>query len=174
MCRADPGERRSQPLVQHRVDVASQPIGIDRGQCAEQGDELGGPGGTSRQGAKLCHLRAIAGDDERLTPLHTREHLTTTVPQVAHGHAPHDRNVSPVRRWWPLVLIRVHAVGDRDLSKTEVDFHRLANTAGHTNPRRQESLRHSRNEVGNEWFLTNRAFLDAIATALGLRTLYSA
>lgn len=74
----------------------------------------------------------------------------------------------------PLVVIRVYAVGDRDLSRTEEDFHRLASTAGHTNPRRQESLHRSRNEVGTEWFLTNRAFLDAIATALGLRTLYAA
>ncbi|GAA1740488.1 hypothetical protein GCM10009809_40000 [Isoptericola hypogeus] len=72
----------------------------------------------------------------------------------------------------PLVTIRVY-VGARDLDKTERDFHRLLSTAGHRNPRREEYARRMRNEVGKEWFLTNRAFLDAIATALDLRTVYA-
>lgn len=73
----------------------------------------------------------------------------------------------------PLITVRVYAVGARDLDETERDFHRLLNTAGHRNPRREESVRRVRNEVGREWFLTNRAFLDAIATALDLRTAYA-
>ncbi|MGF0117439.1 GIY-YIG nuclease family protein [Promicromonospora sp. Marseille-Q5078] len=73
----------------------------------------------------------------------------------------------------PLVTIRVYAAGTRDLDNTERDFHRLLSTAGHVNPRREETVRRVRNEVGREWFLTNRAFLDAIATALDLRTVYA-
>ncbi|MFI2294472.1 GIY-YIG nuclease family protein [Isoptericola sp. NPDC019571] len=73
----------------------------------------------------------------------------------------------------PLITVRVYAVGDRDLDRAERDFHRLLSTAEHGNPRREESVRRARNEVGREWFLTNRAFLDAIATALDLRTAYA-
>ena len=73
----------------------------------------------------------------------------------------------------PLVTIRVYATGDLDLDRTERTFHRLLSTAGHDNPRREESVRRMRNEVGKEWFLTNAAFLDAVATALDLRTVYS-
>ena len=73
----------------------------------------------------------------------------------------------------PLVTIRVYAVGDRDLAKTEANFHQLLRTAGHLNPRREESVTRRRNEVGKEWFLTNPGFLDAIASALELRTLYA-
>ncbi|MFC8596831.1 GIY-YIG nuclease family protein [Isoptericola sp. NPDC057191] len=73
----------------------------------------------------------------------------------------------------PLITVRVYEAGARDLDKTERDFHRLLSTAGHRNPRREESVRRVRNEVGKEWFLTNRAFLDAIATALDLRTVYA-
>ncbi|OYC97066.1 GIY-YIG nuclease family protein [Microbacterium sp. Yaish 1] len=69
----------------------------------------------------------------------------------------------------PLVVVRVYGVGDRDLDQTERDFHRLLSTAGHDNPRRVVA---QRSEVGKEWFLTNEAFLDAIASALGLRTEY--
>jgi hypothetical protein len=67
----------------------------------------------------------------------------------------------------PLVVVRVFSIGSRSLEQTERDFHRLLSTAGHDNPRRVVA---QRNEVGKEWFLTNTAFLDAIATALGLRT----
>ncbi len=67
----------------------------------------------------------------------------------------------------PLVVVRVFSIGNRNLEQTERDFHRLLSTAGHDNPRRIVA---QRNEVGKEWFLTNVAFLDAIATALGLRT----
>ncbi|QAY69559.1 GIY-YIG nuclease family protein [Xylanimonas protaetiae] len=73
----------------------------------------------------------------------------------------------------PLVTIRVYETGSRDLDRTERDFHRLLGTAGHSNPRREESLRRTRNEVGREWFLTNADFLDAIAGVLELRTVYS-
>ncbi|GAA5202191.1 GIY-YIG nuclease family protein [Microbacterium jejuense] len=69
----------------------------------------------------------------------------------------------------PLVVVRVYGIGDRDLDQTERDFHRLLSTAGHDNPRRIVA---QRSEVGKEWFLTNEAFLDAIASALGLRTEY--
>ncbi|MCR2824414.1 GIY-YIG nuclease family protein [Microbacterium sp. zg.Y909] len=69
----------------------------------------------------------------------------------------------------PLVVVRVYGVGGRDLDQTEKDFHRLLSTAGHDNPRRVVA---QRSEVGKEWFLTNEAFLDAIASALGLRTEY--
>lgn len=71
----------------------------------------------------------------------------------------------------PLVVIRVYTVPDgHDLEQTERDFHRLLSTAGHENPRR---LVARRNEVGKEWFLTNEDFLDAVASALKLRTAYT-
>lgn len=69
----------------------------------------------------------------------------------------------------PLVVVRVYGVGERDLDQTERDFHRLLSTAGHDNPRRVVA---QRSEVGKEWFLTNEAFLDAIASVLNLRTEY--
>ncbi|QAY59535.1 GIY-YIG nuclease family protein [Microbacterium protaetiae] len=70
----------------------------------------------------------------------------------------------------PLVVVRAYSASpDQDLLRLENAFHALLRTAGHINPRRPE-LR--RNEVGKEWFMTNEAFLDAIASALGLRTAY--
>lgn len=70
----------------------------------------------------------------------------------------------------PLVVVRVYSVGPHDPSEIEKKFHRLLTTAGHDNPRRESTRR--ANEVGQEWFLTNEAFLDAIASVLGLRTEY--
>lgn len=72
----------------------------------------------------------------------------------------------------PLVTIRVYSTGDGDLVQIERSFHKLLETAGHANPRR-ESTPGRRNEVGEEWYLTNRDFLDAIADALGLRMVYA-
>ena len=69
----------------------------------------------------------------------------------------------------PLALIRVYAIGSRDLLATEKSFHELLETAGHSNPRRVGS---AARQVGREWFLTNEDFLDSIAKALELRTLY--
>ena len=70
----------------------------------------------------------------------------------------------------PLVVVRAYSASpDQDLKRLEDTFHALLRTAGHANPRRPE-LR--RNEVGREWFMTNEAFLDTIASALGLRTAY--
>lgn len=70
----------------------------------------------------------------------------------------------------PLVVVRVYSTGDRDPAAVEAQFHRLLSTAGHHNPRRVSTRR--ANEVGQEWFLTNEAFLDAVASVLGLRTEY--
>lgn len=67
----------------------------------------------------------------------------------------------------PLVVVRAYSVGEFDLTELEGHFHRLLNAAGHDNPRREIARR---NEVGKEWFLTNERFLDAIASALRLRT----
>lgn len=74
----------------------------------------------------------------------------------------------------PLVTIRAYAAENLDLEGVERTFQRLLETAGHINPRREPTRRGSRNEVGEEWYLTNREFLDAIASALNLRTIYSA
>ncbi|WP_179275449.1 GIY-YIG nuclease family protein [Rhodococcoides fascians] len=74
----------------------------------------------------------------------------------------------------PLVTIRAYATDDRDLEWVEKTFQRLLETAGHINPRREPTRKGSRNEVGEEWYLTNREFLDAIASALSLRTIYAA
>ncbi|WP_260979722.1 GIY-YIG nuclease family protein [Microbacterium sp. BH-3-3-3] len=68
----------------------------------------------------------------------------------------------------PLVVVRVYTAGDSDPAVVEKQFHRLLSTAGHNNPRRASSRR--ANEVGQEWFLTNETFLDAIASVLNLRT----
>lgn len=70
----------------------------------------------------------------------------------------------------PLVVVRVFTAGAADPVTVEKQFHRLLSTAGHNNPRRASTRR--ANEVGQEWFLTNEAFLDAIASVLGLRTEY--
>ncbi|TFD63726.1 GIY-YIG nuclease family protein [Cryobacterium sp. Hb1] len=69
----------------------------------------------------------------------------------------------------PLALIRVYSTGTRRLLEVEHTFHDLLESAGHANPRRSGK---SSREVGKEWFLTNEDFLDSIAKALGLRTLY--
>jgi T5orf172 domain len=69
----------------------------------------------------------------------------------------------------PLVLVRVYSADSDDLRETEKTFHELLDTAGHENPRRRGP---SKREVGKEWFLTNEDFLDGIARALKLRTLY--
>lgn len=74
----------------------------------------------------------------------------------------------------PLVTIRAYATDERDLEWVERTFQRLLETAGHSNPRREPTRRGSRNEVGEEWYLTNREFLDAVASALKLRTIYAA
>jgi hypothetical protein len=69
----------------------------------------------------------------------------------------------------PLALIRVYSTGARNPLEVEHTFHELLESAGHFNPRRTgKSIR----EVGKEWFLTNEDFLDSIAKALNLRTLY--
>lgn len=70
----------------------------------------------------------------------------------------------------PLAVVRVYSVGEHDPAEVERKFHRLLTTAGHNNPRRVSNRRV--NEVGQEWFLTNEAFLHAIASVLGLRTEY--
>lgn len=69
----------------------------------------------------------------------------------------------------PLALIRVYATGTRSPVDVEHTFHELLESAGHFNPRRTGK---SSREVGKEWFLTNEDFLDSIAKALSLRTLY--
>jgi hypothetical protein len=69
----------------------------------------------------------------------------------------------------PLALIRAYATGTRNLAEVEHTFHDLLESAGHFNPRRTGK---SSREVGKEWFLTNEDFLDSIAKALNLRTLY--
>lgn len=74
----------------------------------------------------------------------------------------------------PLVTIRVFATEGRDVAAVERTFQGLLQTAGHSNPRREATRRGGRNEVGEEWYLTNRDFLDQIAAALDLRTVYSA
>lgn len=73
----------------------------------------------------------------------------------------------------PLVTVRVYATLDADLIEVEKTFQRLLRSAGHDNPRRETTRRGSQNEVGAEWYLTNREFLDAIASALKLPTRYS-
>lgn len=70
----------------------------------------------------------------------------------------------------PLALIRVYSARDRDLLEVERALHNLLATAGRANLRRT-MLR--RTEVGQEWFLTNEDFFDAVATALKLRTEYT-
>lgn len=67
----------------------------------------------------------------------------------------------------PLVVVRAFSAQNVDLAELEGHFHRLLNAAGHDNPRREVVIR---SEVGREWFLTNERFLDAIASALKLRT----
>lgn len=67
----------------------------------------------------------------------------------------------------PLVVVRAFSATNIDLVELERHFHRLLNAAGHDNPRREVV---KRSEVGREWFLTNERFLDAIASALKLRT----
>lgn len=69
----------------------------------------------------------------------------------------------------PLALIRVYSTGTKRPADVERTFHELLESAGHFNPRRTAN---SKREVGKEWFLTNEDFLDSIAKALGLRTLY--
>jgi len=69
----------------------------------------------------------------------------------------------------PLALIRVYSTGNRAPLEVEKTFHDLLDSAGHVNPRRTGL---SSREVGKEWFLTNEDFLDSIAKALNLRTLY--
>ncbi|MDT3317699.1 GIY-YIG nuclease family protein [Microbacterium sp. KSW4-11] len=69
----------------------------------------------------------------------------------------------------PLALLRVYSVETPELVHTERMFHQLLDTAGHGNPRRRGL---NRSEVGKEWFLTNEDFLDAVAKALKLTTLY--
>lgn len=71
----------------------------------------------------------------------------------------------------PLVVVRAYRANGHDLLELEKTFHRLLSTAGHDNPRR--SIGNKRNEVGREWFQTNEQFLDAVASALNLRTEYS-
>ncbi|MFC5788601.1 GIY-YIG nuclease family protein [Agromyces tardus] len=68
----------------------------------------------------------------------------------------------------PLALLRVYGSGERSTAEVERLFHRLLSTAGHDNPRRTRLSRQG--EVGREWFLTNAAFLDACAEAIGLKT----
>lgn len=74
----------------------------------------------------------------------------------------------------PLVTIRVYATEDVDVAAVERTFQGLLQTAGHSNPRRESTRRGAQNEVGEEWYLTNRDFLDEIAKALKLRTMYAA
>lgn len=69
----------------------------------------------------------------------------------------------------PLALIRVYSVPTAELGSTEAMFHELLENAGHTNPRRRGDRR---SEVGREWFLTNEDYLDSVAKALRLKTLY--
>lgn len=73
----------------------------------------------------------------------------------------------------PLITVRVFGTGDRDVDKVERAFQRLLKAAGHTNPRRDASRKNGWNEVGEEWYLTNREFLDAMASVLELRTIYA-
>ncbi|UCZ89101.1 GIY-YIG nuclease family protein [Gordonia sp. WA4-43] len=74
----------------------------------------------------------------------------------------------------PLITIRVYATDGRDVSAVERTFQGLLQTADHSNPRREPTKRGVRNEVGEEWYRTNRDFLDQIAAALELRTMCSA
>lgn len=73
----------------------------------------------------------------------------------------------------PLVTVRVYATGAHDVVAVERSFQGLLQAAGHYKPRRVPTRRGAPNEVGEEWYLTNRDFLDEIAKALKLRTMYS-
>ncbi|WIB65861.1 GIY-YIG nuclease family protein [Curtobacterium sp. MCBD17_040] len=67
----------------------------------------------------------------------------------------------------PLALIRAYSTGDRSPEQVERIFQDLLHAAGHHNPRRVSK------STGEEWFLTNEAYLDVIARTVGLRTIYT-
>ena len=66
----------------------------------------------------------------------------------------------------PLALIRVYGSPHfpDSLGHVERQFHDLLAAAGHENPR----WSNARREVGREWFVTNRDFLDKVAGVIGL------
>lgn len=101
--------------------------------------------------------------DNTLIKVGKAENIALRIAQHRHGARAHIPE--------PLVTIRVFATGERDLNQVERTFHRLLSTAGHDNPRYEKVS--GKNEVGKEWFLTNKSFLDEIASALGLRTVYA-
>lgn len=88
---------------------------------------------------------------------------STNVAQRIRAHTSAVKTAIPE----PLALIRVYATGERSPDEVERITHELLRTAGHNNPRRTTQ------EGGSEWFLTNEDFLDSIAKALRLRTVYT-
>jgi hypothetical protein len=79
------------------------------------------------------------------------------------------QHTSGARAHMPEALVLLRAYQCDNPRQSEQTFHKLLETARHENPRRSVSRR---SEIGREWFLTSEDFLDSVADALKLRTLY--
>jgi hypothetical protein len=87
----------SQRWIDDSVDVASQRIGVDTGQLLPALNELSGSGAAAWQWAQLGDRAAITRDDDAFTALHTIQHFSSPVAEVAHSNRIHVCIVSPVR-----------------------------------------------------------------------------
>jgi hypothetical protein len=86
----------SQRLVEDRVDVLAQTVGVDPRKVPEAVDERSCAKRASRQRPKLGNRLPIAGDGHALAQLDPADHLGTVVPQVSDRCLTHNLTVSPV------------------------------------------------------------------------------
>ncbi|MDT5283918.1 MAG: hypothetical protein QOJ20_5113, partial [Mycobacterium sp.] len=70
----------------HGVDIATQRFGINTRQSPPAVDEFSCAGTPPRERPQFCDRVAIPGDDHPFSVLHTFQHLSPFVAQLAHCH----------------------------------------------------------------------------------------
>ena len=88
MCRASPSTRcqGSQRRSYDGVDIAPQRVRVDTRQPFPALDEFGRSGAAAWQRTELGDRAAVTRDDHAFTSLHTVEHFSPFVTEVAHGY----------------------------------------------------------------------------------------
>lgn len=87
---------RSQPWVQHVVEIAPQLLRVDGREVPAPLDELSCAGSASAERSQFHHFHSVTRQDESLAPDHAVEDLPAMVAQASNRHRVLGANVS---RW---------------------------------------------------------------------------
>ena len=88
MCRASLSTpaQGSQRWINDGVDVTSQRVGVNARQPFPTLNEFDRSGAAAWQRAQLGDRAPVPGDDHTFAALHTVQHLSPSITEVAHGY----------------------------------------------------------------------------------------